>query len=124
MEKKLYELARGEDRGEKGQEGGDRGDQDSSDPSAPGFHDRNLLKGTYIRTLCHDIGQKLGCGGCMEELLRTRVGRFPLEDSLKLAEIEILMGLGQLQEHLIAVDSLFSEYPAVTVKGGVSETSG
>ena len=52
----------------------------------------------------------------MEELLRTRVGRFPLEDSLKLAEIEILMGLGQLQEHLIAVDSLFSEYPAVTVK--------
>jgi tRNA pseudouridine55 synthase len=73
-------------------------------------------KGTYIRTLCHDVGQKLGCGGCMEELLRTRVGRFPLEDSLKLAEIEILMGLGQLQEHLIAVDSLFSEYPAVTVK--------
>lgn len=73
-------------------------------------------KGTYIRTLCHDIGQKLGCGGCMEELLRTRVGRFPLEDSLKLAEIEILMGLGQLEEHLIAVDSLFSDYPAVTVK--------
>lgn len=33
-------------------------------------------KGTYIRTLCQDIGEKLGCGGCMESLLRTRVGRF------------------------------------------------
>ena len=40
-------------------------------------------KGTYIRTLCHDIGQKLGCGGCMEELLRTRSGQFTLEERMK-----------------------------------------
>ena len=46
-------------------------------------------KGTYIRTLCHDIGQKLGCGGCMEKLLRTKVGVFELQDTLKLAEIDI-----------------------------------
>lgn len=44
--------------------------------------------GTYIRTLCHDIGEKLGCGGCMESLLRTRVGDFYLEDALTLKEIE------------------------------------
>ena len=45
-------------------------------------------KGTYIRTLCHDIGESLGVGGCMESLLRTRVGRFCLEESLRLADVE------------------------------------
>ena len=38
-------------------------------------------KGTYIRTLCHDIGEKLGCGGCMESLIRTRVSTFRIEDA-------------------------------------------
>lgn len=47
-------------------------------------------KGTYIRTLCHDIGQKLGCGGCMESLVRTKVGRFEISESLTLKEIEQL----------------------------------
>lgn len=47
-------------------------------------------KGTYIRTLCHDIGQKLGCGGCMDSLERTKVGRFTIEDSLTLKQIEEL----------------------------------
>ena len=51
-------------------------------------------KGTYIRTLCHDIGQKLGCGGCMKELLRTRVERFGLEDSIRLGEIAQLQKEG------------------------------
>lgn len=45
-------------------------------------------KGTYIRTLCHDIGQKLGCGGCMEALLRTRVADFKVQDAVRLAEVE------------------------------------
>ncbi|MEY8427039.1 tRNA pseudouridine(55) synthase TruB [Lachnospiraceae bacterium 46-15] len=76
----------------------------------------NCSKGTYIRTLCHDIGQKLGCGGCMEQLLRTQVGMFQVEESLRLDEIEVLHDLGQLQEHVAAVDSLFPMYPAVTVK--------
>ena len=49
-------------------------------------------KGTYIRTLCHDIGESLGCGGCMETLLRTKVSYFSLEDSLRLSEIERLSG--------------------------------
>ena len=43
-------------------------------------------KGTYIRTLCHDIGERLGCGGCMDQLLRTRVGQFPIEKSLRLEQ--------------------------------------
>ena len=47
-------------------------------------------KGTYIRTLCHDIGTMLGCGGCMEKLLRTKVGVFELKDTLKLSEIDEL----------------------------------
>ena len=45
-------------------------------------------KGTYIRTLCHDIGEKLGCFGSMESLLRTKVSRFEIESSLKLSEIQ------------------------------------
>lgn len=73
-------------------------------------------KGTYIRTLCHDIGEKLGCGGCMEQLLRTRVGPFYIEDSLKLEEIEILNDIGQLSEHVTEIDSLFSMYPPVQVR--------
>ena len=45
-------------------------------------------KGTYIRTLCHDIGEKLGCGAAMESLLRTKVGRFTLDDAITLAQTE------------------------------------
>jgi len=48
-------------------------------------------KGTYIRTLCQDIGEKLGCGGCMEALLRTQVSEFFLQDALKIGEIEQLV---------------------------------
>ena len=45
-------------------------------------------RGTYIRTLCHDIGQKLGCGGAMERLERTRSGNFKAEDAYRLSELE------------------------------------
>lgn len=70
-------------------------------------------KGTYIRTLCYDIGRKLGCGGCMEHLLRTRVDRFQLQDSLTLAQIETLRDEGRLGEVILPVEQMFSEYPAV-----------
>ena len=73
-------------------------------------------KGTYIRTLCHDIGQKLGCGGCMEKLLRTKVGIFELKDTLKLAEIDQLAKEGLVEEKIISVDDLFDEYPKVWIK--------
>ena len=73
-------------------------------------------KGTYIRTLCHDIGQQLGCGGCMEKLLRTKVGIFELSDTLKLSEIDELAKAGKVEEKIIAVDELFEDYLKVWTK--------
>lgn len=73
-------------------------------------------KGTYIRTLCHDIGQKLGCGGCMDALLRTKVGVFALKDTLKLSEIDALAKAGLVEEKIIAVDQLFEDYFKVWTK--------
>lgn len=58
-------------------------------------------KGTYIRTLCHDIGQKLNCGAAMESLVRTRVGRFKIEDAITLAELEKLRDEERLEEVVI-----------------------
>ena len=72
-------------------------------------------KGTYIRTLCHDIGEKLGCGGCMESLLRTRVSSFTLKDSLKLPEIEKLQESGKIEQILMPVDAVFMQYPCVSI---------
>ena len=73
-------------------------------------------KGTYIRTLCHDIGTMLGCGGCMEKLLRTKVGVFELKDTLKLSEIDELAKAGAVEEKIISVDELFEDYVKVWVK--------
>lgn len=73
-------------------------------------------KGTYIRTLCHDIGEKLDCGACMEELVRTRVSRFILRDSLTLAQVQELKETGKLEEILVPIDEMFSDYEAVTLK--------
>ena len=73
-------------------------------------------KGTYIRTLCHDIGEKLGCGGCMEKLLRTRVSKFELKDSLKLDEVRRYREQGKFTEILIPIDEMFADRKAVVVK--------
>ena len=69
-------------------------------------------KGTYIRTLCNDIGEKLGCGGCMEELLRTRVERFGLTDAVKLDEVQKVMEEGNIERLILPVDRMFDQYPA------------
>lgn len=66
-------------------------------------------KGTYIRTLCEDIGDKLGCGACMEKLLRTRVERFKIEDSLRLSRIQEIKEQGKLNEILLPIDEMFPE---------------
>lgn len=73
-------------------------------------------KGTYVRTLCQDIGEKLGCGGCMESLIRTRVAQFSIEESLKLSQIEELVAEDKFMEKVLPVDSCFSEYPAYQAK--------
>lgn len=73
-------------------------------------------KGTYIRTLCSDIGTSLGTGGCMESLLRTRVASFEVKDSLRLAEIEAKMQAGTLMDSIIPIDQMFPEYAKLHVK--------
>ena len=73
-------------------------------------------KGTYIRTLCHDIGEKLGCGGCMESLLRTRSGMFQIENSLKFDEIIRRKEEGCLLSEVLPVDQVFSDAPRVSVE--------
>ena len=81
-----------------------------------GFEDENLLlrvqcsKGTYIRTLCKDIGQALGCGGCMGRLRRIRAGEYTLQNAVPL---ETLLNAEHPEQYLLPVDSMFSNYPAV-----------
>ena len=72
-------------------------------------------KGTYIRTLCHDIGEKLRVGGCMEELERTKVGRFLKEAAVTLDEVRQMMEQGEGAELFTPRDQIFAELPAGTV---------
>lgn len=73
-------------------------------------------KGTYIRTLCHDIGKKLGCGGCMASLKRTEVAAFLEKDALTLAQIQEKKEAGALEEILYPVDFVFLALEKGTVK--------
>ena len=76
-------------------------------------------KGTYIRTLCQDIGEKLGTGGTMESLLRTRVGSFTLDQSIRLDEAEEIMKSDEpdrIRDYIMPVDSFFGDAPRATVK--------
>lgn len=66
-------------------------------------------KGTYIRTLCHDIGQKLGVGGCMKELKRTQVSMFGIQDSLTLAQVQALKDEGELLSCVQPIDCVFQQ---------------
>lgn len=73
-------------------------------------------KGTYIRALCADIGERLGCGAAMELLKRTRVGNFKIEDAVTLSEVERIMGTGDWESYIIAPDSIFMDYEGAVVK--------
>ena len=116
--KKLYELAR-------------KGQEVHRDPRPVTIHalevlersgpDRFLLrvrcsKGTYVRTLCHDIGQALGCGGCMDQLRRTMAAGFTLADVVTLEQVQ------ETGEALLRpVDSLFKGLPALAVRSAGQE---
>lgn len=114
--KKLYELAR-------------EGKVVERKPRQICIHDIEILglelprirllvhcsKGTYIRTLCHDIGQTLGCGACMEQLTRTKSGDFSIEDSMTLKEIEEIKQRDAIADILIPIDRMFNGYPKVEV---------
>lgn len=78
-------------------------------------------KGTYIRTLCHDIGEKLGCGGCMETLKRTRVGRFSIQESLTLSQIEQMVQEGKVADAVCSVESVFQDHPRIQTKDDVGD---
>ena len=69
-------------------------------------------KGTYIRTLCKDIGEALGCGGCMEALRRIRAGAYTIEEAVPL---ETLLETEDPQSYLRPVDSMFTDYRAITL---------
>ena len=69
-------------------------------------------KGTYIRTLCKDIGEALGCGGCMESLRRVTAGEYTIEKSVPL---QTLIESDDPGQYLLPVDSMFTQYPAITL---------
>ncbi|MBR3276156.1 MAG: tRNA pseudouridine(55) synthase TruB [Eubacterium sp.] len=110
--KRLYELAR-------------EGREVERKPAPVRFYDISIVKydlpevtlhvtcskGTYIRSLCHDIGAKLGCGGTLKSLLRTRVGRFELEDAMRLSEIQLFADRGRISEAMLTVPDMFPELP-------------
>ena len=69
-------------------------------------------KGTYIRTLCKDIGEALGCGGCMESLRRIQAGEYTISEAVPLQE---LLDTAEPEKYLRQVDTMFRNYPAVTL---------
>lgn len=73
-------------------------------------------KGTYIRTLCHDIGQKFGCGAAMKSLLRLQAAGFVLDETHTLDEIQSYKAAGSLAEVITPVEQVFFVYPVLTAK--------
>ncbi len=73
-------------------------------------------KGTYIRTLCNDIGDRLGCGGAMASLIRRQTAGFTLKEAKTLDEIEAIMKAGEISDIIKDVDSVFEHYPKAIVK--------
>lgn len=73
-------------------------------------------KGTYIRSLCQDIGEKLGCGAAMKSLVRTCVGRFDIGQAKTLSEIEQMSRMGELDSLFLKTDVVFDSYARCVVK--------
>ena len=118
--KKLYELAR-------------RGQEVERQPRPVTIYELELLeqihardfllrcvcsKGTYIRTLCHDLGQALGCGGALFSLRRTQSAGFSLDQAVTMDQVSAHPAPQQL---LLPVDRYFSRYPALTLRHGTAE---
>lgn len=114
--KKLYELAR---RGESVERAPRKITVSAIDIAGRDGDDYILniscSKGTYVRTLCSDIGEALGCGACMSSLRRTRAGVFSVDDAHSLADIEAAVREGRLSDIILPVDTLFTSFPKLTV---------
>lgn len=72
-------------------------------------------KGTYIRTLCKDIGEKLGCGACMSGLTRTRTGNFYLKDSIKLDELKKIAEKNEVENVIITPENVLNNFDKVVI---------
>lgn len=108
--KKLYELARAGKEVERKPRAVEIRELEILETDLPMVRFRVVCaKGTYIRTLCHDIGEKLGCGGAMASLTRSRVGIFGIEKALRLAEIEKLRDEDKISDIIIPPDAVFSD---------------
>jgi len=117
--KRLYQLAR-------------RGEEVARQPRQVEIHDIRLVEwqkpfltievecspGTYIRSLAHDLGEKLGCGAYLVELVRLRSGRFSLEDAVTIEEIEEACAAGRLKRLLHPLDTALLDLPATTLERG------
>lgn len=116
---KLYELAR-------------RGQEVARRPRSITIHALELLegegadwtvrvrcsKGTYVRTLCHDLGRALGCGGCMSSLRRTRAGSFTLAQAVTMQQVLDFAAGQDPQQLLMPVDAVFAAHPPLIVTLG------
>lgn len=108
--KKLYELARAGieiERKPRNIEIYDIQIINISDDKNKVLFDVKCSKGTYIRTLCADIGQSLGCGGHMSLLVRTKAGKFDIDSSLTLEEVDKYISEQELDSKIITVDKVF-----------------
>lgn len=72
-------------------------------------------KGTYIRTLCHDLGASLGVGACMSELMRTKSSVFTIENALTLEQIKEKAEAGKVKDIIVSVDELFSDLEKIVL---------
>ena len=73
-------------------------------------------KGTYIRTLCHDIGQKLGCGAAIKSLVRLQAAGYRIEDAYKLDKLQEFKDAGTLKDVVTPIEHVFEVYPVLTAK--------
>ena len=77
-------------------------------------------KGTYIRSLAHDLGQYLGCGACLGALIRTRSGPFSLPESITLEQLATAVNSASVQDYLYPVDKALEQYPALVLDAGTT----
>lgn len=82
--------------------------------------DVSCSKGTYIRSLAYDLGERLGCGAYLSALVRTRSGPFTLETSITLKQLAEIIAQGTLASYLFPADSALQQYPAIYLDAGTS----
>ena len=114
--KKLYELARdGKEIERKSRRISISSLEYLGEKDGDGCFRVDCSKGTYIRTLFNDIGDRLGCGAALSSLRRTRAGEFCIENAHTLEQIEALFSSGRTEDFLLPVESLFAALPAFTL---------